>query len=288
MHITCRGLIASVLLLQLYVPPVASPVEAPLTVQVALEQRDFAVLEPVLLTLTLSNRTAEPILVVRPRAGITLTLGVTTDGAALKPREGESWPAVLPCGTIGPQQQRHLTVNLLEHFDMRRAGTYAVAVTYGRPKGTRTAVRTALPVAPVTCETLKLSVRRPTARESNAIDWVDDSEGVFPARRYWVAAGPIALLYQDTAYGKYAYYWLGCAKEASFHREEALYCFERFLKQSPRSPLVEDVKYRIFVLKRKLGRVKDLPRSFQRLLEESRDMGVRGHIERDLMLLRNR
>jgi TolA-binding protein len=89
----------------------------------------------------------------------------------------------------------------------------------------------------------------------------------------------IALFYRETAYRKYAYYWLALYLEQD-DAERSLVAFERVLNEHPDFPLADEVRYRMLKLRERLGRQRDYLAALQKLLSRTTDVSVRDQIRK--------
>lgn len=249
----------------------------PLSVSMEFLQKDFALLEPVFLKVTLRNTGKEAIRVIYPdmRAGLEIAVKYKSKKLEWVP---ESGPRRVHFETLRPGGTGSVVINLLEFFGMKRSGTYSVSVRYGNP-GVRPK-DTAFPKS-IVSKKFKIVVRHPTEQESKAIDDVDNDGDLCPDA-YDMAAAKILVLHKSLPYHKYAYYWLGEGERVSFHEKEALYCYEKLLKEQPKFPLAEKVRYRMLLLREELGKVKNATKDLKEMMEKVEDLELRRTIRWEL------
>ncbi len=242
-------------------------------------KKDFALLEPILLQVNMKNTGEKDVSVPAVVPGVSLVFKVSAGGKTLPWLGHVTRPAAVPKRRLGGGAQGYVVLNLLEYFNMQKSGEYAITVRYLEREAS--ALKRDRPVWRVLLERAKVKVRRPTRKEANAIKGVDRSKGKLKRKAYHVAAARIVLFYKDTAYYKYAWYWLGYALEGDFLSEESLRSYRIYLGENRSSPLRDDVRFRILRLRVQLGEVKvgDVKKEMERLRGEVRDLAVKDSIK---------
>jgi hypothetical protein len=153
----------------------------PVGVSVDKVEKDYALLEPVIVQLVFRNNTDKDVDIARPGVGETVRIEVEYQGAKMH-YGGEGAPrrsGPIPTDRVPAGKRRYIQINLLECFAIRRPGEYSVTVTYDATrKNLKEAALTDQPVAVA----FKFKVRSPTQEESKAIHRAFGVDGLmFPS-----------------------------------------------------------------------------------------------------------
>jgi tetratricopeptide (TPR) repeat protein len=242
-----------------------------LDVSCELLQKDYALREPILLKLTFKNNSKERIDISRPVLGKTLLIEVVAGATKIEMKGGDAPVENAEPVSVAPGKQVYRLLNLNQYFNLQKIGDYKVLVRY-------LPAENALPTKPREFNDIGVVIRRPSRLEASAIKEVDPRLETLPCSAYQVAAARIILFYRESAYYRYAWYWLGRAAEQDFLDEEAVTCYEKALKETPQCPWREELAYRLLRLQERMGKASDGGRALEDLLNTTEDLDVKAMI----------
>lgn len=254
-----------------------------LRISVHLPQKEFAVYEPVFLSLCFENGTNTTLAVIRPSLSKgTLVLGLSrvNDGKKFKLVTESAAPGLIGTDEVPARGRADLILNVLELFRFADTviGEYRLKVTYGNLHGLGVKKENALPRHAFE-QVLGFVVRRPSKAEDRASDYVMTKwSPLLTPDAYCIAAPMIALFYEDTPYYKYAYYWLGLLTEFP-DPERSVYCFEKLLSEFPDFALADEVRHKVLEIRKRRGEVADYRKELKSLLDKTTELRVRAMIE---------
>jgi len=244
----------------------------------------FACLEPIFLRLQFRNRSARNLSILYPELGGSLLIDVTSNGKSVDCHSEGHGVRLTKVFLLGPEQTADFHVNLLRYFSMRQPGKYVVQVRYGAYLKQCVNLKY-IPDTPIELPPFNVTVRPLSRREGAAIDFLlfrENGPGTVMIRDYRMVAPYIAVLYRDTPYYRYCYYWMAEGERNARNYEGAIDCYKKQLELFPNFPLADKVRFHALLLRHRKAQPKGLNPRLRELLKTTRDLEVRRMIEQRL------